>query len=74
MHRVHLPPGQDQYTGVGLERRTKSRYSIPYFVIPNTETMMECLPVCQSPKNPPKYEPILYGELFRIKASEVLKA
>jgi hypothetical protein len=35
---------------------------------------MECLPVCQSPNNPPKYEPILYGELFRIKASEVLKA
>jgi isopenicillin N synthase-like dioxygenase len=34
------------------------RYSIAFFCNANKETMLECLPVCQGPDRPPKYEPI----------------
>lgn len=63
IHRVHLPPLQDRYTG--KERMTRGRYSIPYFVCPTRETLMECLPVCHSKENPPKYEPMLYSDYYK---------
>jgi isopenicillin N synthase-like dioxygenase len=34
------------------------RFSIAFFCNANKETMLECLPVCQGPDRPPKYEPI----------------
>ena len=34
------------------------RYSIAFFCNANKETTLECLPVCTSEENPPKYEPI----------------
>ncbi|XP_076951045.1 azadirone synthase LFS-like isoform X2 [Bidens hawaiensis] len=40
MHRV-LGHGED-------------RYSIPYFVVPGHDCLVECLPTCQSEQNPPK--------------------
>lgn len=36
----------------------KDRYSAPFFYSFNPETMLEVLPVCCGPDNPPKYEPI----------------
>ncbi|CAN8303448.1 unnamed protein product [Cochlearia groenlandica] len=36
----------------------QERYSIPFFVEPNHECMVECLPTCKSETNPPKYPPI----------------
>jgi isopenicillin N synthase-like dioxygenase len=68
-HRVHLPTLEDRYTGD--ERMTRQRYSIPYFVLPTMETTMECLPGCSSKENPPKYEPMLYGDLFRQQTAAV---
>ncbi|CAH8358098.1 unnamed protein product [Eruca vesicaria subsp. sativa] len=44
LHRV-LGNGQD-------------RYSIPFFVKPSHDCMVECLPTCQSKNNPPKYPAI----------------
>ncbi|GMJ07392.1 hypothetical protein like AT1G35190 [Hibiscus trionum] len=44
LHRV-LGNGQD-------------RYSIAYFVEPNHDCLVECLPTCKSEKNPPKFPPI----------------
>ncbi|KAG2327993.1 hypothetical protein Bca52824_010721 [Brassica carinata] len=44
LHRV-LGNGQD-------------RYSIPFFVKPSHDCLVECLPTCQSKKNPPKYPAI----------------
>ncbi|CAK9144284.1 unnamed protein product [Ilex paraguariensis] len=32
----------------------QERYSIAYFVKPNHDCLVECLPTCQSPENPPK--------------------
>ncbi|KAK8503078.1 hypothetical protein V6N13_025838 [Hibiscus sabdariffa] len=44
LHRV-LGNGQD-------------RYSIAYFVEPNHDCLVECLPTCKSENNPPKFPPI----------------
>lgn len=38
------------------------RYSFPFFVEPDYETKVECVPTCATPDNPAKYEPILGGE------------
>lgn len=36
----------------------QERYSIAYFVEPNPDCIVDCLPTCQSPENPPKFPPI----------------
>jgi isopenicillin N synthase-like dioxygenase len=38
------------------------RYSIAFFFGPDLDRRLSCLPTCQSPDNPAKYEPISYGE------------
>lgn len=48
-HRVLPPVGRD-------------RYAIPYFFGPHLDTVIECLPSCQGPENPPQYEPITYND------------
>lgn len=50
LHRVAVPP-QD----AGAQSR---RLSIGYFVGPRYNAMVECLPTCCSPTNPPKYAPV----------------
>ncbi|KAL1318733.1 hypothetical protein HN51_071034 [Arachis hypogaea] len=37
----------------------KERYSIPFFLEPSHECLVECLPTCKSATNPPKFPPIL---------------
>ena len=41
------------------------RYSIAFFYSPNIDTVIECLPSCVGPDNPPRYEPARYGDLVR---------
>lgn len=56
LHRVvNPPPGS---TG------ESERLSIGFFHKANYDTLVDCLPSCRSPQNPPKYEPILAGEHF----------
>jgi len=50
LHRVAVPP-----LDVGARSR---RLSIGYFVGPRYNAMVECLPTCCSPDNPPKYAPV----------------
>ena len=38
------------------------RYSMACFFGPDLDIPLECLPTCQGPGNPPKYEPIAYGD------------
>jgi isopenicillin N synthase-like dioxygenase len=38
------------------------RYAIPFFCDPDHDTLIECLPSCQSVDNPPKYPPIRFGD------------
>jgi isopenicillin N synthase-like dioxygenase len=43
----------------------RERYAMPFFYDPNTDTMIECLPTCCGPDNPPQFEPITYENLRR---------
>jgi isopenicillin N synthase-like dioxygenase len=54
MHRVVNPPWEPS--------GTNRRVSFAYFHQPNYDTVIECLPTCQGPDNPPKYPPILSSE------------
>ncbi|KAI5857294.1 thymine dioxygenase [Durotheca rogersii] len=66
LHRVTLPPapGRGQAEGVPM---TKPRYSIPYFVSPDPQAVIECLPVCTDEKHPAKYEPVTQEEYRRMR-------
>ena len=44
---------------------TRARISLPLFVIPYAKTRVECLPTCQGPGNPPKYEAVEAGPYVR---------
>ena len=47
-HRAVPPVGRD-------------RYAIPFFLGPKMTTIIECLPTCQAPDDPPRFPPIEYG-------------
>ncbi|HSS82387.1 MAG TPA: 2-oxoglutarate and iron-dependent oxygenase domain-containing protein, partial [Reyranella sp.] len=38
------------------------RYAVPFFFDPNHDTMIDCLPTCQSAERPAKYPPIKFGD------------
>jgi isopenicillin N synthase-like dioxygenase len=40
----------------------RSRYAIPFFLGPHIDTVIACLPTCQSPAAPPKFPPITYAD------------
>jgi len=40
----------------------QARYAIPYFYDPHPDTLIECLPTCCGPDNPPQYEPVTYDQ------------
>jgi isopenicillin N synthase-like dioxygenase len=46
------------------------RYSIPFFYEPNFDTQVECLAVCCSVENPPKYPPTTSGRYLLDKYKE----
>ncbi len=39
------------------------RYSIAFFYSPNVDAVIECLPSCTGPDNPPRYPPAVYRDL-----------
>ena len=43
----------------------RDRYAIPFFFDATHDYPMACLPTCQGPDNPPRYEPTTYGEYMR---------
>ncbi|OAP63775.1 hypothetical protein AYL99_03002 [Fonsecaea erecta] len=74
LHRVTLPPEQDRYTG--SEQLTRRRYSIPYFVSPDSDSLIECLPACTDASHPVKYAPVKQEayRLLRAKAQYQTRA
>ena len=51
-HRVKNPPGRD-------------RYSVAFFLDPNPEVPLACLPGCETATRPAKYPPILASDYLR---------
>jgi isopenicillin N synthase-like dioxygenase len=45
-----------------VNRSGGERYAIPFFFDCQIDHVMECLPTCTGPGNPPKYEPTTYME------------
>ncbi len=54
LHRV-LPPAR-------LTDRVNHRRSVAFFHDGNHDALVECLPTCTDPDNPPRYAPVLAGE------------
>ncbi|MGC2413023.1 MAG: 2OG-Fe(II) oxygenase family protein [Stellaceae bacterium] len=44
-----------------INRNGASRYAIPFFLGPNHDCVVDCVPTCVGPDNPPRYEPTTYG-------------
>jgi isopenicillin N synthase-like dioxygenase len=45
-----------------LNRSRRARFSIPIFYNPNYDTVVSCLPSCQSADNPPRHAPQVLGD------------
>jgi len=41
----------------------RDRYSIAFFYSPDPDAVIECLPTCVGPGNPPRYSPAVYRDL-----------
>jgi isopenicillin N synthase-like dioxygenase len=61
MHRVVNPPFVDG--------RSAGRLSVVTFCSVNYDTIVECLPNCSGPGNPPRYPPIKAGEYQAMRAA-----
>lgn len=40
---------------------TPERFTLPFFHQPNYDAVIECIPTCATPDNPPRYEPVVSG-------------
>jgi len=45
-----------------INRNDASRYAIPFFLGPNHDVVVQPVETCVGPGNPPKYEPLTYGD------------
>ena len=61
-HRVANPPRD----GGGTSRRQ----SIPFFLNPNADTLIACLPQFKGPDQPARYAPITYAEYIALKTRQ----
>ncbi|KAL4791286.1 hypothetical protein BDV19DRAFT_401479 [Aspergillus venezuelensis] len=64
-HRVGLPELSDRFEGP--IRMTRERFSIPYFMSPDDDTLIECIPSCISEGEPAKYEPITRWDYHKMR-------
>jgi isopenicillin N synthase-like dioxygenase len=45
-------------------RSTRDRYAAPFFFDPDPATLIECLPSCQGPGNPPRYPAQTFADYY----------
>jgi len=48
-----------------INRSGRERHSCPFFYDPNVRTVIAPLPSCTGPGNPPRFEPIVFGDFLR---------
>lgn len=48
---------------------TRRRFSIPYFLAPDPDSVIECIPSCMGTDEPAKYEPITQAGYNQMRAS-----
>jgi isopenicillin N synthase-like dioxygenase len=49
-----------------VNRGTAARFSAALFISPHGDTVVDCLPTCQGPDNPPRYAPVQAEEYNRV--------
>jgi isopenicillin N synthase-like dioxygenase len=68
-----IPNNHDRYPSTSHpnkpQRLTRARYSIPYFVSPDIQAVVECLPTCTDEEHPVLYEPVMESEYRLMRAS-----
>ena len=62
-HRCLVPPP---------EQRATPRISMPFFHQPNWDALIECLPTCHGPGNPPKHPPVRSGDYLEYKIAPLV--
>ncbi|KAF9890512.1 hypothetical protein FE257_005917 [Aspergillus nanangensis] len=67
LHRVRAPPLAESRDDLTTGRMTRPRYSIPYFVSPDRDKVIDCVPGCWGPDRPRKYEPTTGGEYIAMR-------
>lgn len=67
MHRVTLPPLASRIESD--ERMTMARYSIPYFVSPDEDAVVECLESCITEGESAGYELVTWDDYRKMRAS-----
>ncbi|KAL3464764.1 hypothetical protein BJX64DRAFT_254289 [Aspergillus heterothallicus] len=66
-HRVGLPMLPDRYEV--QNQLTRERFSIPYFMSPDDDSIIECIPSCMSESEPAKYQPITRADYNKRRAA-----
>jgi isopenicillin N synthase-like dioxygenase len=58
-----------------VNRTGRERYSVPIFFNPDFRALISCIPTCQSAEQPPKYQPVVFGDYFmgRYRATQKYK-
>jgi isopenicillin N synthase-like dioxygenase len=59
IHRVVYPAGS---------RALAERYSVAFFHQPSRDALIECIPSCTGPGNPPRHRPVRFGDYLSGKA------
>lgn len=67
MHRVANPPSASLSP-------PRPRQSIAFFLHPNYDAVVQCLPTCQGPGNPPRHAPIRAGDYMMEKEAAIAQA
>jgi isopenicillin N synthase-like dioxygenase len=56
-----------------LNKGRAARISVPHFASPNGATLIQCLPTCTGPGNPPRYQPIRAEDFVKASLAEAYR-
>ncbi|KAE9379596.1 oxidoreductase-like protein [Stipitochalara longipes BDJ] len=71
LHRVHLPPREENFNNTGEDRMTNERFSMPFFVPPKFDVLIKPLASEYIDGDSPSLEPITFRQLFEEKMARM---